>query len=120
MDNFDYDSMGNIATELIAKFGVAYYLKRAAVTNTVDGVQVVTRPPAVKIMGVKVEYNQKEIDGTLIKAGDLKMVCDARVKDIAIGDKVVISGQSWRVENPNPVIPADTLICYKLQLRMEV
>ncbi|KFA58957.1 hypothetical protein GAPWKB11_0846 [Gilliamella apicola] len=44
------------------------------------------------------------------------MVFSADV-ELKINDIVTIDGEKYLIKQPNPVKPADVLICYKAQLR---
>ncbi|WP_099126049.1 hypothetical protein [Xenorhabdus stockiae] len=66
--------------------------------------------------GVKVRYNPNEIDGSLILSTDIKMVFSSDVQ-IEKGDLVLVDGVWLRVIEPNPVKPADIVLCYQSQLR---
>ena len=68
------------------------------------------------VTGVKVQYKPHDIDGTLILATDIKMVFSPATV-IQKGDRVFVDGVWLRVQEPNPIKPAELVICYQSQLR---
>lgn len=105
------------ALRILKKYGVSYQVKRAG-KHWVDdnGVEHHEPESLFSIIGVKVLYKPYEIDGTLILSTDIKMVLSPEI-DIRKGDSVLVDGIWLRVHEPNPVKPADVVICYKPQLR---
>lgn len=105
------------ALRILKKYGASYQVKRAG-KHWVDdnGVEHHEAESLFSIIGVKVLYKPYEIDGGLILSTDIKMVLSPEV-DIRKGDSVLVDGIWLRVHEPNPVKPADVVICYKPQLR---
>lgn len=67
--------------------------------------------------GVKLSYNNSEIDGTLIQAGDAKIILEATTEPPANGMRITIDGSEWRVMDFMPLAPADIVVIYTLQVR---
>ncbi|VEB71534.1 Uncharacterised protein [Providencia rustigianii] len=112
-----YERGHNSVLKLLKKYGSSYQVKREGnfwVDD--DGVEHHERESLFSVIGVKVLYKPYEIDGTLILSTDIKMVLSPEV-DIRKGDSVLVDGIWLRVCEPNPVKPADIVICYKPQLR---
>jgi hypothetical protein len=63
-------------------------------------------------------YNQKDIDGTIIQHGDkLGLLAPDNLERVpATGDRVV-DGETYTVKNVLEIKPGDTALLYKLQLR---
>lgn len=104
------------ATRLISKYGMEYSVLRKGKVSIVNGKEVITKNQTFTTIGIKTNYNPIEIDGTVIQSGDIQMVFSADV-ELKINDIVTIEGEKYLIKQPNPVKPADVLICYKAQLR---
>lgn len=111
-----YSRMRNTAKRLLSDNGISYSVTRKGSVQMIDGEEVTTQDVTFNAVGVKTEYNPQEINGTVIIAGDVRLTLTADA-EIKIGDIVTIDEAKYRVVNPNPVKPADILICYKAQLR---
>lgn len=115
MSNF-YERSFNTALKLISKYGMKYPVLRKGVVSIVNGKEIVTENQIFSATGIKTNYNPIEIDGTVIQSGDIQMVFSADI-ELKINDIVTIDGEKYLIKQPNPVKPADVLICYKAQLR---
>jgi len=104
------------ATRLLSKYGAKYQVYRKGRVSIVNGKEVVTEGVTFTATGIKTNYNPIEIDGTVIQSGDIQMLFSADT-ELAINDLVTIDGEKYLIKQPNPVKPADILICYKAQLR---
>jgi len=85
-------------------------------TGTIADPVVTTTAPAVLI-----DYARGEIDGEIIKAGDMKALV-APITDVDLeGYNVFVDsdGVEWAIVGVKPVKPGITLYLYKLQLRHE-
>ena len=111
-----YDRSLSTASKLLAKYGEKYQVHRKGKVSIINGKEVATESVTFTAMGIKTNYNPIEIDGTVIQSGDIQMVFSADT-ELAINDLVTIDGEKWLIKQPNPVKPADILICYKAQLR---
>src|SRR5574340_923716 len=69
--------------------------------------------------GVVTDYRLSEIDGTLIKRSEEKIVLavTATMPEPTGDDNLIISGVIWSIINSNPVAPAGVPILYILQVR---
>jgi len=115
MVNF-YERSFNTALKLLSKYGMEYSVLRKGKVSIVNGKEVITKNQNFTTIGIKTNYNPIEIDGTVIQSGDIQMVFSADV-ELKINDIVTIDGEKYLIKQPNPVKPADVLICYKAQLR---
>ena len=115
MGNF-YERSFNTALKLLSKYGMEYSVLRKGKVSIVNGKEVITKNQNFTTIGIKTNYNPIEIDGTVIQSGDIQMVFSADV-ELKINDIVTIDGEEYLIKQPNPVKPADVLICYKAQLR---
>lgn len=113
-----YQRGQSMAIRMLKKYGMAYQLKRDGKHWVDDDTGQERHEPETlfSATGVKTLYKPNEIDGSLILSTDIKMVFSPHVV-IQKGDKVLVDEIWLRVHEPNPVKPADVVICYKSQLR---
>ncbi len=93
-----------------------YYWTLNAVPNTVVYVDPASTPVDVSGYGVEVKYEQNEIDGTTIKAGDRRF----KVADLpspTSADKLVVDGTILNIIATQPVQPGDVTLLWTLQCR---
>ena len=137
----DYNKiLANVVLPKIKEFGTLLTLKKKTITsgdwvkqydpvsmgyiwkNTETGEITDTEPTATEEY---TEYNvdmlvdtfkNKEIDGTLVKAGDIKVYSVPTV-DIAIDDIVVIGEKDYIIYYMDKIQPADILLMYVLYVR---
>lgn len=69
--------------------------------------------------GLITEYTNFEIDGTLIKQGDKRIIIGipAGMPEPLQDDNLILGGVTWAVKGVNAVMPSGTAIIYKLQVR---
>lgn len=114
-----YDEMAATAVELIAEFGMAMTLVRVTegAYDPATSTQATTSANHTAT-GIKLDYRQSEIDGTMIRVGDQRVFL---APDVAVtprtGDKLTISGESWQVVQASAAAPAGTVVVHKLQVR---
>lgn len=83
--------------------------------------------PSIETFEVKTApprgFSAREIDGTLIQAGDLRVLVPALNIPAAMGepdkdkDTVTIDGKAWRIITIEPIRGGDSIAAYRLQLR---
>ena len=115
---FEYARTAEAALRMLQRFGVGVSIARntpgaydpeqgaASITSTSWTATAVRGEP----------YSAREIDGTLIQAGDLRLYVSAG-HDLQPGDVVTLESEAWRVERPNPIRPASTTLLYAAQVR---
>lgn len=113
----DYRRMKKTATRLVTGAGRDWTITRKGEVRMVRGVEVTDPDEVLMATGVRTEYALREIDGVRVLTGDLRIVFTADV-ELRLGDLVAVDGQQYRIVAPNPVKPADELICYRAQLRV--
>jgi hypothetical protein len=109
------------AGRLIGTFGKSATLRRVTrtydpatgkTTETVEDVAVKVSPPE--------RFREALIDGTLVKAGDLRTHLPAEGLDIVpepLRDRLVIDGGSWTLLRVDPVVSGERTALYTLHLR---
>lgn len=112
-----YQRGRSTAIRMIEKYGMAYQLKRDG-KHWVDdeGQEHHGAESEFSVTGIKTQYNPSEIDGSVILSTDIKMVFSPMTV-IQTGDRVLVDGVWLRVHQPNPLKPANIVICYQSQLR---
>lgn len=102
MATFDYAEVQAVADELITEFGQSGTLTRSTKPDAVLGGEPVGTPYPVTL--VPMTYEAREIDGTLIKAGDVKLYLSAvgLPIDPKPGDQVTVNGKTFRIINGDP------------------
>lgn len=118
---FDYARIkADVADKLIKKFGAPVTLTKAGNTGGYDeNGNVIPSTPNVTVTGdgVKLDYEQDEIDGTNIVAGDCYLLLGSASGVPLVGMTVPIGGVTWRVMKCSPLDPAGIVVMYTLQLR---
>lgn len=107
-------------TRLMVRFGSDMTLTRAVLADPAydpaTGEMEATTPGTFTVRGVFIDYRDREIDGTLVRAGDRKLLIDAAGSDTTpeIGDRV----DGMRVQPHIRVYaPNGTAIAWACQMR---
>ena len=118
---YDYAKTAATASRLLARFGAPLTVSRQTPggydpdTGTTTAVTTQSWVP----VGVKLDYSQREIDGTLIKAGDQRIYMSVvSGLDPQAGDVVTISAEAWRVVASRTLSPAGVNVLLDVQVRV--
>lgn len=121
----DYTKTAARADQSLRRKGGTVVLRRA-VPGTYDPGTGTGTPPSTADLpgtGVKIAYRVEDIDGTLIRAGDQKMLLSPLQRDGApmpvptTADLVLIGANVFTVAAVEKVEPADIPVLFTLQLR---
>ncbi len=115
--SFDYNELASTASEMLVEFGKAATLKRI-VTGAYDpstGTAPVTTT-SLNTNAAVFAYDQKYIDGTLIKQGDQLAYLDPNVEPKQ-GDKLAWQGKDYVIVAVKPVAPAGLAVIFEAQIR---
>lgn len=117
--SFDYAKSAQTARRLLAKFGKPMTFTLAdTVEDGPPGVGGNVVPGrSITGQGVKLNYQNSEIDGALIQSGDAKIILEATGEPPENGMTTTIDGNEWRVMDFMPLAPADTVVIHTLQVR---
>lgn len=117
MTAFNYAATAATASRLLARFGAACTLKRVSGTayDPATGTNVPTYTDVPTTAAV-FAYDQKYIDGTLIRQGDHLAYCAPAVAPTQ-GDRLVWNGATLEVVAVKPVSPAGVPVLFEVQLR---
>lgn len=117
-----YDAAIETAHSLISKFGKATVLREVQDRFLDVNKPWKTEPQNVDhpCVAVFLEYKQKEMDGSRVMMGDVKVLVAA--KGVAITPttqmKIMRDGQELTVVSVQPLKPADDAILYEMQARV--
>lgn len=113
-----YQRGHHAALRMLKKYGASYQVKRDGKYWVDDDTGKEHHEEETQFLatGVKVQYKPSDIDGTLILSTDIRMVFSPEMV-IQKGDRVLVDGLWLRVQEPNPIKPAELVICYQSQLR---
>jgi len=121
--SFDYAELAATAQELLAEFGRAVTLSRPSTSaptyNTSTGVSTPVSPATYAGTGATFDYAARDIDGTLIQAGDQRLLLSpaSPMVEPKTSDLIVIGSTTYTVQRAGKVSPAGTSIVFELQLR---
>jgi hypothetical protein len=115
--SYDYASLktGTVRS-LLTKFGYAVTLTRKAVGAYTPGTGPTTTTSTYTGVGVLDGYNKREIDGTTIQAGDVRLYFEGDTAPV-IGDTTTLESAVWRVEDVTPISPGNVAVMWELRLR---
>lgn len=118
--SFSYSAMQKTARGLLKKFGkqnTVRVLISESGSDPATGVKA-KEFTNVSVLSVFLNYTSNEIDGTLVKTGDVKMISEDFTPAPTINSTVTANGVLYRVANFEQVNPSlDTNVIYKIQLR---
>jgi len=124
MTTFNYARARATAERQFARFGQAAVVRRVASTSDPSGtpwdpeddVRVTTDHACVVAV---MDYDNREIDGTLILAGDRRVYVSTAGLAIEplTSDRLVIGGKSHEIVAVGQLNPAGTVVYYELQAR---
>lgn len=115
-----YTEMQSLAGELIAEFGAAAVLKRqaAGARDATTGTVSVTSA-SQPVRACVFDYDQKFIDGALIRTGDKQVYMSAVGIALPLaGDVLTWAGVDYTVLKCKPLAPSGSvMVVYELQAR---
>lgn len=111
--SYNYGPISATAKKLIDKFGRS--IKRRTSTNTGTDFDPVITNVDTDMIGAFTSFKNSEIDGTLIKATDMKILT---YSEVSTEDKIVDGSIVYSVVNVDVVQPGATKILYKVQVRV--
>lgn len=108
-----------VARKVIRKMGIncVFTRKIEASFDPVKG-EKVSNDFVFTSKGLKDEFSEREMSGTNILSGDVKLTIENSGDVPMIGDDCLIGAISYRVMNVKPVDPQGVDIIYELQLRI--
>jgi hypothetical protein len=115
-----YLAMDKVASNLLKKFGVEVTFTQQTETGFNAGTGTPTFTTVVfTANAIRSFYDKREIDGTNIIAGDIKLTINNPATIPKVGDKCAINGSAvQRVMEVTPISPAEENIIFTIQLRI--
>lgn len=109
MATFNYARAVQTADRLIRKFGSDGALRRMANNYAAEPIKV-----------ARLNYDQRQIDGTRIKAEDvLFYVSTVGIGDITVDDRILFDGDDYEIVPPvRQLSPAGTNVYWEIQGRL--
>lgn len=113
-----YESMQEVATELLTEFGRDFTLRRySGGTTSTDGSDSQGSPDGHTVTGVTVPWSDSQLNSSTVQADDIQLKIEATKFTPAKGDKVDVDGRWLSVVGIDIKKPADIVLAYFLQLR---
>lgn len=116
---FDYDRIAATATRMLTRYGRAVTL-RSSGGDTYDPATATREVYQTEYatIGLMLDYQQSDIDGTLIQVGDQKVYMEPSVEVAPkTGDEILINDVVFKVIKSRPVSPAGVVVLHELQVR---
>jgi hypothetical protein len=119
MARFDYAKAEALAKRLIERFGQT--VTQHVIANTGDAWNPTQTEldPAPTLTAAVLNYRTREIDGTLIKASDKKVVFSTEAMTVAldVAHKVTIGGTKYSVLDVRELNPGGAVVYYEARCR---
>lgn len=117
MTTLDYTNTAATATRLLERFGAAATLKRqtAGAYDPSTGTSAVTTT-SLSTTAAVFDYDQKYIDGTLIKQGDKRALIAPAYAPVQ-GDIFAWASKDWTIVAVEAIAPASTAVLYDCTIR---
>lgn len=110
---YDYSKLTITAQNMINKFGRSF--TKRSTTTTGDAWNPTVTNVDTSIFGVFTDFHTNEIDGTLVKATDKKILT---YTEVTIADKIVDGSIVYSVIAVSAIQPGADKIIYKVQVRI--
>lgn len=114
---YNYTGVAKTAKRLIENFGKPVTVRR--MTNTGTAWAPTQTPADTSFTGVMTNYMAKEIDGTLIKMTDKKLLLAAygAATTPVVSDRVIVNGEEYAIIDIKTLEPGDTALIWTVQVR---
>ena len=112
-----YLRLAETARRLVEKFGGPMTLQ-VVNQSAYDPATGTAALPASshQFVGVKLDYQQREIDGKLVLVGDQKVYMPAALSP-KFGDLILVDGSVFKVIRSKPLAPGGVLVFSEVQVR---
>jgi hypothetical protein len=118
--SFDYTEIATDADELLTDFGAPATLKRVTAGGYDPETSTTTSPSTAEwtSVGVKLDYEQKQVDSTLIRRGDQRILLSViNMVNPQTGDTLTIGTDVFNVIESRPLQPALVPVLFDVQVR---
>lgn len=114
-------SLANTASALLAKNGEAVTITFAPSTPAYDPITGAAQTPSTSTTvtgnGYPSGYNKGEIDGEVIKAGDIKLILEKVTQRPSVSSTATIDSKTYRIQDVKVIRKAGADIIYICHLR---
>ena len=113
-------SQAETAARLLASKGelVSIQFPNAPSSDPITGAPISTSAPTViQANGYPAQYMQKDVDGTNIMAGDVRLILELIAQRPQVGCLATVDAKTYRVMDVNPIRLAGADVIYICQLR---
>lgn len=118
---FNYGMVVKTAQRLIKRFGGSINIVVTNITPAAQGWKPGTTaaPTIIETDGVFLNYEQKFVDGTVIKQGDQKVLFSAVGVEFPpeVSGYIIRKTEKWNIKSIRPLNPGGTVIIYSAQVR---
>ena len=105
-------------TSLLSEYGMDMTLTEVSDGVYTPGTGVSNTDTDYAATGIKRDYDQRVIDGTVIRQGDQLVTLSPSLEVTPkTGDKLTIDGEVWGIISSHPISPAGTIVAHKVQVR---
>lgn len=117
MASFDYGRSRAVAERLIAKFGTTGAIRRSVKTGPDYDPEITDTDYSCTL--VTLEYDDRDIDGTLVLSTDKKIYVSTQGLSITLekSDRVIADGNAYAIERLKPLSPAGLAVFWEVQGR---
>ena len=114
-----YIGLASTAARLLTKYGQTVTLSRetSGTFNPVLGSYASPSATSWTGKGAAFNYNKNEVDGTQIRADDLRLTLEAVSTPPITGDTVTVNGIDYTAVGVTTTSPGGTVVKYDVQLR---
>lgn len=116
--NFDYAALASKSAALLSKFGRDVTRRRVTrgAYDTSQGSAANAGQADATFKGALLDFGTREVDGTLVKSTDKKLLLEASGAPLA-SDTFLVGGLEYAVVSVKEISPAGTPVLYEVQLR---
>ena len=113
-----YTSLKNTASNLLQNKGrlITFTRNTENSFNPATG-EVLNYSSTYTGYGATFDYKKNEIDETIVKSGDIRLLLESTTTAPERNDTCVIDSITYRIMNVTPLSPAGTVVTYTVQLR---
>lgn len=114
----NYTALAARTEKMIARYGKPLTLRSYSAATYDPATMTYTAGSAVDVsaVGVEEQYRAEHVDGTLIKAGDVKFMVSSSVEPTT-SMKLISGLVEWNIISVQAIKPADTALYYVIQAR---
>lgn len=115
----DYSALGVEVLDVLTEFGgpIEVSFEDPGEYDPDHGAQ--SRSQRVVLLGVRLSIDAKDVDGTTVQAGDLRVLLSVQgaPRPLRTGDMVMLDGAYWTVTNHQHVSPTGVPVCFDVRVR---